>query len=198
MNTGARFAAVAAVLLAVPSSGGSAGVRASWPEGARRLAEAAVGEYGEPDAAVPDRLTWGARRPWTRIEVFRDAVSSERPARLLEAVPYAVPTRRWRVLNAFDRGVTYDPVRVELVARTDSEATNLLALNLADEVVQGRRTPADAERFFDETSRLLAAGGASSYAARLMFLPALRKLTGKEAELGADLRREIDALQERR
>jgi hypothetical protein len=101
-------------------------------------------------------------------------------------------------LSAFDRGVVYDPVREELVVRTDSEATNLLALNLADEVVQGRRSPAEAEAFFDATQRRAAAGEDSAYTARLMFLPALRSLTGKEPALGEDLLREIDALQERR
>lgn len=167
---------------------------ASWPERSRLLADAIVREYGAPDEVQPAQLVWRRRHPWTMIAVFRDAQSPERPNNLLQALAYEVPLRRWRALSAFERGATYDPVRKELVARTDGEETNLLALNLADEVIQGRRSPAEANDFFDRTLSLSYAGKSSSYMVRLMFSPALRQYMRGERGLDDDLEREIQRL----
>lgn len=164
---------------------------AAWPQRARLLTAAIVREYGAPDEILPAQLIWRRRHPWTMIAVFRDAQSPERPNNLLQTLAYEVPLQRWRALSAFERGAAYDPVRRELAARTDSEETNLLALNLADEVIQGRRTAAEANDFYDRTLKLSYAGKSSSYMVRLMFSPALRQFTRRQPGLNDDLEREI-------
>lgn len=147
---------------------------AQWPDKARLLAAAMTSEYGAPDETAPGLLTWRGRPPWSLILVYRDAQSPQNPNNLQQSVAYDVPLRRWRALGAFERGVVYDPVKHELVARTSSEATNLLALNLADEVAHGKRTPQDANAFFDQTLELSAAGKSSPYMNRLLFFPGHR------------------------
>lgn len=146
-------------------------VISDWPERSRALAESLVQEYGIPDEATTAGLSWRAREPWSRIVVERDALDSARPSGVLEAVSYEVPLRRWRALGWFDRGVDYDPIKHELIVRTDSEATNRLALNLADEIIRGRRTAEEARTFYDETVALAASGKSSSYMKRLLFRP---------------------------
>src|SRR3569832_1827717 len=138
-------------------------VIAEWPERSRALAESLLQEYGIPEESTPSRLTWKARAPWSRVSVDRDALDAARPSGVLQAVAYEVPLRRWRALGWFDRGVDYDPVNRELIARTDGEATNYLALNLADEIVRGKRTAADARAFYDEAVALAASGKSSPY-----------------------------------
>jgi hypothetical protein len=87
------------------------------------------------------------------------------------SVAYDVPICKWRALNAFDRGVEYDPVSRELKAHAGSETANILALNLADEVIRGRRTPADAAEFYDKALLLALSGKSSRYTTRLLFRP---------------------------
>jgi hypothetical protein len=176
---------LAAAALAWPF-GGDAGVQPSeivsdayraqsvisdWPERSRALAESLMQEYGIPSEAGPSRLSWKGIAPWSRIAVDRDSLEPGRPTGLLQAVAYEVPLRRWRALGWFDRGVDYDPVKRELIARTDGEATNRLALNLADEIVRGKRTPDEARAFYDETVSLAASGKSSPYMKRLLFRP---------------------------
>lgn len=146
-------------------------VIADWPERSRALAESLIQEYGIPDEAAPSRLSWKGREPWSRVLVERDALDAARPTGVLEAVAYEVPLRRWRELGRLGRGVDYDPVAKELIARTGSEATNRLALNLADEVVRGKRTAEEARAFYDETVALSVAGKSSPYMKRLLFRP---------------------------
>ncbi|HXT02150.1 MAG TPA: hypothetical protein VN915_15860 [Elusimicrobiota bacterium] len=144
---------------------------ADWPERSRSLAEAMMQEYGIPDEASPGKLTWRKRAPWTRLSVERDSEEPGRATGLLQAVAYDVPLKRWRALGWFDRGVDYDPVTHELIATTPGEATNRLALNLADEIIRGKRTAEEARAFFDETVSLAASGKSSPYMKRLLFKP---------------------------
>lgn len=144
---------------------------ADWPEGSRILAETLLQEYGVPDEAGPSRLSWTNRNPWKKMEVERDALDPARATGVLQSVAYDVPLRRWRALGWFGRGVDYDPVTRELIARTRSEATNFLALNLADEVIRGRRTAEEARALYDETLALSLAGKSSPYMRRLLFRP---------------------------
>lgn len=183
--------------LASDEAGRAKAATADWPEKARLLAAATVQEYGQPDEIRADQLTWRRRHPWTMIAVYRDAQSIESPNNLLQALPYEVSPRRWRALSSFERGVAYDPVRKELVARGESEEVNLLALNLADEIIQGKRSPAEAAEFYDRTLSLSRSGKSSSYMFRLMFSPALRELTRRERGLNEDLEREVQRLNDR-
>jgi hypothetical protein len=166
-----------------------------WPAKARALATALIQEHGAPDEISAAQLTWHNRSPWNMIAVFRDAESAERPNNLLQSVAYEVSPRRWRTLSAFDRFVAYEPVRRELTARSDGEATNILALNLADEVIQGRRTPADAAAFYDRTVELSYAGKSSPYMRKLMFSPLTRRYFQKDSARDLQLDREINRIE---
>lgn len=167
-------------------------VIADWPENARALAARLIHDHGVPDQISAAELAWSDQPPWKRIVVYRDAESTERPNNLQESVSYEVPLSRWRALNAFDRGVAYEPVRRELVSRSDREEANILALNLADEVVQGKRAPSDAAAFYDRTLELSYSGKSSPYMSKLMFSPLSRRFLRKEARDGA--RRDRDLL----
>ncbi len=174
----AALAAAAALGLAAVARAGLPGapptaaeVLASWPQASLTLARVALQKYGLPDEALPERLVWRGRRPWRRIVVFRDPAAEDRPALLLESVAYQVPVRRWRELAAFDRGVSFDVVRGELAARTSNEASNVLALNLADAVARGRLRGAQAAVLFDRTLGLAPGALPARWTRRLLFRP---------------------------
>ena len=142
-----------------------------WPEHSKDLAGMLISEFGPPAVLESDRMSWNDQYPWKSIVVFREQQSYDRPGILRQSVVYDVPVGRWRELVAFDRGVMFDVVRRELVARSDSVATNLLALNLAEEVIQGRRSAVEARTLYDRTLALSFAGKSSSYMSRLLFRP---------------------------
>jgi len=57
----------------------------------------------------------------------------------------------------------------DLAARSNSEELNRLCLNLADDIARGRRTPAEARRFYRRTLSLALSGKSSPYMERLVF-----------------------------
>ncbi|MDD5304050.1 MAG: hypothetical protein PHS14_13195, partial [Elusimicrobia bacterium] len=70
----------------------------------------------------------------------------------------------------FDKGIEADAKEGRLTASSDDESENFLALNLADEVLKGRRTPREASDFRQNAFRLRDAGKSSPYFDRLLFV----------------------------
>jgi hypothetical protein len=110
---------------------------------------------------------------WKRIVVRRDAAVHDFPSRhsdyVEQTISYRVPVDKLGELAAFDGSLIPDRGRGELTSRAESEASNYLALNLADEIVSGKKTVPEARRFLSKQSRLSASGKSSTYAEGLLF-----------------------------
>jgi hypothetical protein len=148
---------------------------AGWNAQALAVATKTTERYGQPDLRAPDRLVWTHRGPWKRIVVVRDApagrFSPEHPAYLEQTVAYDVPADKLTAVASFEPSLLADAGREELTARSDSEQTNFLALNIADELVRGARGVDDAKSFFSRTSALSVSGKTSDYTQGLKFQP---------------------------
>src|SRR3712207_1113510 len=117
-----------------------------WPPEAKAAAEAMLRKYGAPQEATPTQLRWQDNRPWARTVVHKAGVEHDFPAKhmdvLEQAVPYRVPLNFFEALATFNGSVVADRTRGELTARCDREETNILALNLAHDIVRGGKTVA--------------------------------------------------------
>jgi len=152
-------------MLQAPPGAWALKMSSRWPENARLAARLMMDEYGPPQRASSDRLDWEARWPWKRISV--DARQPSRP--LEQVVDYYVPDSKLAELMRFSHGLAVYSDRGELAARSDSEELNCLSLNLADDILTGKKTLAEAARFYDRTLALSAAGKSSPYLRRLRF-----------------------------
>jgi hypothetical protein len=146
---------------------------AQWPELARAAARATIAKYGKPDEIGEDALVWYANGPWKKTIAHRRAwphYSYMRDKDYLEStIGYAVPTDKLEDLTRFDKRLDVDQASSEMSSRSDGESTNYLALNLADEIIKGKRTVEDARDFYVKTTRLAAAGKSSPYLNGFMF-----------------------------
>jgi hypothetical protein len=122
-----------------------------------------IEKYGRPQVITANELRWSAVDPWQRIVVHRDRVSP-----LEQAVTYGVPKNKVADVRKFRHGVKVVPDEGIVSARSNSETANYLALNLAADIARGKRTPAQADRFFTRTIRLSEAGKSSPYTERLL------------------------------
>ena len=129
---------------------------AAWPATPRTVAGQMIARYGLPHEATPSRLIWFANGPWKRTIVYRDEVPHNFPkphTDLLEQfIDYRVPPEKFADLAAFDGSVVPERTKGELSARCDLEEMNVLALNLAHDIVTGRRTVEDARQVYAETA----------------------------------------------
>lgn len=139
----------------------------TWYDSPRREAERLIERYGPPDDIAPVLATWRGREPFKWIAVHGDSPDSY----LEQAVGYQATPQAREALSRFGHGVRYSPEAEELSAKSNSEWLNFLALNLANEIATGRRTPDDAGKFFARTARLAQFGKAPAYIEKLMFEP---------------------------
>lgn len=156
-----------------------ADVLGAWPEKPRLIARLMIEKYGQPDEIAKGRLIWNGNGPWKRTTVYREEVKHNWPmphTDLLEqTVNYKVPPEKFSDLARFDGSVFAERTKGELSARCDKEEANFLALNLANEVIEGRKDVDEARRFYEQTIQRMLAGKSSNYLQKLLFKPASRK-----------------------
>ena len=144
-----------------------------WSPRSRTAAAALLEEYGAPDRIESSRLTWNGRHLFNRVVVWDEIPGSEPAAAIIDAsVAYRVPEAKRPELAAFSDEVRVSEDGHELAARAESMPAAALALNLANEIVIGLKTPAEARAFQKKTLRLRAAGKVSAFTQGLIFLPA--------------------------
>jgi hypothetical protein len=138
----------------------------SWPERPRLAALAMIEKYGAPQIADADSLSWVGNGPWDDTVVRRGAGPG---GSIQQSVHYPVSLTKLAAVRNIGGRIDYDPSSGELSSTADAEGLNILALNLADEVVSGKRSAEQAREAYRRTSELAAAGKSSRYTSSLLF-----------------------------
>jgi hypothetical protein len=145
----------------------------SWPERSRDIAKAMIEKYGEPARFNGNGLLWNDNGPWKRTIVYRSAQPHYTWLRdkdyLKQAIVYRVPADKLAALKRFDPRIEANETSGELSSRSESEALNFLALNLAEEIITGKRSVEDARAFYRKTEELSKSGKSSPSLERLLF-----------------------------
>ena len=175
-----RFAAVLSTGLACaagpapPDAASVADITKDWPKPSQAAAQEMLRAYGPPAEATPTMLAWQGNGPWLRTVVRKTPVEHDFPAKhmdvLEQVVEYRVPLNFFTPLATFNGSVVPSRTRGELSAQGDREAANILALNLADDIVQGRAKPDQARTAMAAGVRDLDAGRTPEAAAKLHIL----------------------------
>jgi hypothetical protein len=146
---------------------------ASWPVNTKKAAQAMIEKYGQPDGVTDRTLVWYDKEPWQKVAVFREPVKHATPMPhedfLENTINYKVPENKVADLIRFDQALVIDVTRGTLSSHCDSEGANFLALNLANEIVTGKRDVASAKDFQKGTLTKSMAGKSSPYMDKLMF-----------------------------
>ncbi|MBC7767205.1 MAG: hypothetical protein H7124_00285 [Phycisphaerales bacterium] len=147
---------------------------ASWPEASRMAAADMMQKYGPPQEATASMLMWRNNGPWAWTRI--DNVETEHlfPARhpdvMEQAIAYRVPAAMFDELAAYDGSVHVRRTQGWISARCDKEGANFLALNLAYDIVEGRRTVEQARTYYAAAIRTFTTTGqADPYMQRLAF-----------------------------
>ena len=145
----------------------------SWPkapkEGARQMLE----QYGPPNEATPTKLFWYRKGPWKRIQITSDVLIHNFPSPhsdfLTQWIDYHVPVDKFDEIGRYDGSCLVDRTAGEAGARCDSEAANLITLNLMHEIVNGQRSVEAAREVYAENMAAYTLGRPAPYAERLLF-----------------------------
>jgi hypothetical protein len=144
-----------------------------WPETASKVAREMIDKYGEPDGVTDTMLIWEENDPWVRTIVHKEEIDHNFPVPhkdvLEQFINYDVPEEKFSDLAKYDGSVVAYRTNGELSARCDKEAANILALNLAHEIVEGERSVEDARAFYAQTVETMMQGETPEYVQGLQF-----------------------------
>lgn len=144
-----------------------------WPAVTRSMAYAFHERHGPPDEARQDALTWRSKGGWKRIVLHREAVEHRWPTPHEDAcehvLDHAVPPERASSVMNFHGGIVMDRARGEVSVRCADEPANILAANLAHELLEGALTTHHARRAFEQRFASRHDARDDDYVARLLF-----------------------------
>ena len=146
-----------------------------WPAAPRESVQQMLKQYGPPNEGTPVMLTWYGNGPWKRTEITADEIAHNFPAPhtdfITNWIDYDVPVERFSDLARYDGSCLLDRTAGEAGARCDSEAANMITLNLMHEIVIGKRTVDEARAEYAEQMSAYMLGRTAPYAERLLFDP---------------------------
>jgi hypothetical protein len=127
----------------------------SWPKVSQEAVKEMVEKYGQPDEFSASQAIWHHNGPWKKTVVQREAVQHDWPAQhrdvLEQFIDYRVPPDKFDELAQFDGSIIIERTKGVISARCAGEAMNFVALNLANDIVNGKYSVDEAR---DEYARL--------------------------------------------
>lgn len=120
-----------------------------WPKQPQESARRLMSEYGPPHEYSASRLIWyDTKDGWKRTELSREEVPHDFPAHhmdfLEQFIDYRVPVDKFTDLARFDGSLIVERTKGEMSARCAGTSMNFVAINLAHDIVTGKRSVDDA------------------------------------------------------
>jgi hypothetical protein len=152
-------------------------ILANWKDQPRDTARALIAKYGPPHEVTQSRMIWYNNGPWKRTELTNAEIPHNFPAPhndiLEQVIDYRVPPDKAMDVLAYNGSVLIDRTRGEMGARCASEELNMMALNLAHDVITGQRTPEFARDAFTGAATQFSQGVSSPLNEKLQFITAV-------------------------
>lgn len=150
---------------------------AQWPERPRLGAQLMISQYGAPQEATSEKLVWHDQGPYKCITVTKKEHHHDFPKPHMDfiehTIAYHVPANKADALSEYDGSCTFDRTRGTLSARCDLEGHNILTLNLANDIVTGKKSAKEARKAFSEIVGDDMLGKHPAYVEALQFQPAM-------------------------
>lgn len=144
-----------------------------WPEASQKAVKEITDKYGKADVMADEVFMWMDKGPWKFILINKKESKHSFPVEhtdmMMQSISHRVPTDKYDDLAKFDGSVTVDRTQGLLSARCDVEANNFLALNLAHDIITGKKTVAVARKAFADIVKLKMNGGNPVYMHHLTF-----------------------------
>ncbi len=147
----------------------------TWPAGPQLAAHEMMAKYGAPQEVTSERMIWHDAGPFAMISLTKEQLPHDFPLPHMDylehTILYDVPTDKVDEVQAFDGSITVYPVGGTLSARCDLESNNVLTLNLAKDVISGKKSVTAARKQFGDLVMQRTLGKSPAYTTALQFKP---------------------------
>lgn len=144
-----------------------------WPKASQEAARTIIEKYGNPDEATATMLVWYNNGPWAKTIIFKEEFPHDFPMPhtdvMQQWVSLKVPEGKVDNLFEYDGSVVVERTPGMVSARCDEEGANFLALNLAYDIINGKRTVNDARDYYTRAIKEMGTGKTDPYMTKLNF-----------------------------
>jgi hypothetical protein len=151
----------------------AASLTAGWPESSNLAAKDMIAKHGSPMEATSDMLIWRNVAPFKRIVVHKTVYSHKFPLlhqnSLEHVVDYRAPQEKIDDVWRYNGSIVLNRTKGEMSSFSDSEEMNILALNLAHDVMKGRYSSESARVMYGKETLNFLNGKNSAYTQALSF-----------------------------
>ncbi|HXH99484.1 MAG TPA: hypothetical protein VNI52_04395 [Sphingobacteriaceae bacterium] len=124
----------------------------SWPEASQMAAKEMMDKYGKPNETTPSMLVWYNNGPWKKTTIYNMETKHIFPVDhtdvMEQVIDHKVPANKFSALAEYDGSVSVHRTDGEISAKCDFEGANFLALNLAHDIITGKKTVQGARDFY--------------------------------------------------
>ena len=146
-----------------------------WPEVAKNAYKEMQAKYGPPNEVTPTRLIWTDKAPFREIILTKEAHRHDFPKPhedcVEHVVAFKVPAEKASDLVESDGSLRFNRTAGTLSARCDSEAHNVGSLNLAHEIISGKKNVEQTRQAHVEAIKQELAGQMPQSMKALVFQP---------------------------
>lgn len=145
----------------------AASLTSGWPESSITAAKEMVSKYGEPAEKTSDTLVWRNIAPFKKIIVHKEVYSHRFPLlhqnSLQHIVDYKAPISKIDDIWRYNGSIVLDRTKGEMSSFAENEAMNILALNLAHQVMSGKMGPETARVTYGKETMNFLNGNKTAY-----------------------------------
>lgn len=156
----------------------------NWPETAKKAANAMMEKYGEPHEQTESMLIWHDTAPFIKTVVYKEEIQHDFPMPhkdvLEQFINYNVPADKFDDLAEYDGSVIAERTKGVISARCDKEGANLLALNLAHDIIEGNRNVEEARQYYADAIMKMMQGEKDNYLTDLQFNAPTRNINNPD------------------
>jgi hypothetical protein len=124
----------------------------SWPKASQMAAKMMIDKYGQPNETTASMLVWYNNGPWKRTIIFNYETPHHFPVDhtdvMEQVIDYKIPGDKGDELFEYDGSLIIKRTDGELGAKCDKEGANFLAVNLANDVITGKKSVKEARDFY--------------------------------------------------
>lgn len=148
-----------------------------WPEESQKATDFMIKKYGLPSGVTDEMLVWNEVKPFKRSIIYKEAITHKFPMEHKDVLEHFIDYKAPNAAQVaqvwdFDGSVILERTKGEMSARCDKEAANILALNLADQVIKGERSVEEAQMEYGRQIKAMKGGNPQKLTQKLVFSPA--------------------------
>ncbi|MBA3284457.1 MAG: hypothetical protein H0U27_05280 [Nitrosopumilus sp.] len=144
-----------------------------WSEASKMAAMTMKKQYGEPTEKSATMMMWTNTGQWKRTVVYSKEFKHDFPMPHTDVmeqwIDYNVPQEKFSDLARYDGSVVCNRTNGEISARCDKEEANFLAINLANDIITGKKDVKSARDFYATAVKEMINGGKPAYMQKLQF-----------------------------